>query len=318
MQYKNSIIVGDCKEVMQRLPKSCISACITDPPYNYEFVGHKWNPEEIERRIARVQNSKTLVKNIPYGSSLAGGIRNARWYERVRNNILEYEKWCYEWSCELFRVCKPGALVGAFNSTRTMAHIQVALERAGFYARDCIVYRRSSGIPKGLNVAAKLEKLGYSDSEKWIGWHSCLRNEWEAVVVVQKPLDTNYIETLLKHDIGLFHAQNPDGTFRTNIIEGLPREKTEEFNVHCTVKPLRLMETLVEMLVPRHKGNIVLDPFCGSGTTLLAARNLGLNYVGIDTNADYVAISKRRLGQTDAKITANKINEKSHTLELFS
>lgn len=46
-----------------------------------------------------------------------------------------------------------------------MAHVQVALERAAFYARDCIVYRRSSGIPKGFNVQAKLEKLGEPDTE---------------------------------------------------------------------------------------------------------------------------------------------------------
>ncbi|MFN7926641.1 MAG: hypothetical protein U0Y68_01635 [Blastocatellia bacterium] len=48
----------------------------------------------------------------------AGGVRNARWYERVRQNILDYEQWCFEWATELFRVCKKGAIVATFNSTR--------------------------------------------------------------------------------------------------------------------------------------------------------------------------------------------------------
>lgn len=91
---------------MRTLPEGSVSACITDPPYNYEFIGHKWNAAEVERRIDRVKDSKTLVKNIPYGSGLAGGVRNARWYERVRQNILDYEQWCFEWATELLRVCK--------------------------------------------------------------------------------------------------------------------------------------------------------------------------------------------------------------------
>ena len=87
----------------------CVSACITDPPYNYEFVGRDWDHEEVKRRIAKARNGSTLVKNIPYGSGLAGGVRNARWYERARQNILDYETWCHSWAVELFRVCKPGA-----------------------------------------------------------------------------------------------------------------------------------------------------------------------------------------------------------------
>jgi site-specific DNA-methyltransferase (adenine-specific) len=195
----DQILTGDCREILRKFPENCIAACITDPPYNYEFIGHKWDAVEVERRLERIKNSKTIVKNIPYGSGLAGGVRNARWYKRVRENILDYENWSFEWATEVFRVCKPGAVVAAFNSTRTMAHVQVALERAGFYARDCLVYRRSSGIPRGLNFEAELKQKGLSGSRQWEGWHSCFRNEWEAIVVVQKPLVNNYINTVMEY-----------------------------------------------------------------------------------------------------------------------
>lgn len=296
LRPQDSLLVGDCRELLAKIPAASIAACITDPPYNYEFIGHKWDHVEIERRLDRVKSSNTLVKNIPYGSGLAGGVRNARWYEKNRTNILDYQEWCYSWGKEVFRVCKPGALVAAFNSSRTMAHVQVALERAGFYARDCIVYRRSSGIPKGLNVSAKLEKLGDQNSDKWEGWHSCLRSEWEAIVVVQKPLENNYIETLQKYEVGLFHAGNEDGSFQSNILEGLRRGGAEDFNVHCTVKPLPLMLKLIDMMVPPSAGNIVLDPFAGSGTTLVAAKRLGLTYLGMEINPAYAAIARQRLG----------------------
>ena len=293
----NEILIGDCREVMKSLPENYVSACITDPPYNYEFIGHKWNDSEIQRRMERINSkeSKTLVKNIPYGSGLAGGVRNERWYERNRNNILDYEKWCYEWGEELFRICKPGATVLVFNSTRTVAHVQVALENAGFYARDIIVYKRPSGIPKGVNIKQQLEKKGYENSEKWDGWHSCLRNEWEAICVLQKPLVNNYLETLLEYGTGLFYTKDHFGGFQSNILEGIQRDKNEDFNVHCTVKPIALMRKLVEIFVPRLEDSILIDPFAGSGTTLLAAKELGISYVGVEIVPDYIEIINKRL-----------------------
>ncbi len=291
----DQVYLGDCREILKQIPENSISTCITDPPYNYEFIGHKWDAREVDRRLSRVKHSKTMIKNIPYGSGLAGGVRNERWYQRVRENILAYEQWCLEWAKEVFRVCKPGAIVAAFNSTRTMAHVQVALEDAGFYARDCMVYRRSSGIPKGLNFQAKLQQKGASNDRDWEGWHSCLRNEWEAIVIVQKPLIDNYENTVMQYGIGLFHTMNSDRSFQSNILENIPRDKNEDFNIHCTVKPLALMEKLVDLFVPPSSEHIVLDPFAGSGTTLVAAQNLGRSYIGIEIVPEYLEICKQRL-----------------------
>lgn len=291
----NSIICGDCFDIMKQLDKESIACCITDPPYNYEFMGKAWNKNEIDRRLQRIKNSNsTLIKNIPYGSGLSGGIRNARWYEKNRQNILDYQLWIESWGKELFRTIKPGGLVLVFNSTRTIAHVQVALENAGFYARDILVWRRNSGIPKGINISKKLEKEGDLDARNWEGWYSCLRNEWEAIAVLQKPLINNYAETLNKYHVGLFHAKDNTG-FQSNIIENIRREVLDKFNTHPTVKPLNLMRCLVRLAVPKGYGNIVLDPFSGSGTTLLAAKHEGIDYIGIEINASYVEISKKRL-----------------------
>lgn len=306
--YKNSILTGDCREKLKELPDDYISACITDPPYNYEFIGHKWDENEIQRRKDKVKDSNTLVKNIPYGSGLSGGVRNKRWYEKNRNNILDYEDWCYEWALELFRVCKPGATVLVFNSTRTVAHVQVALEKAGFYARDIVVYRRNSGIPKGINMQKKLEKKGFENPEQMEGWHSCLRSEWEAICVLQKPLSNNYIETLVKHGTGLFYTQMDNGGFQSNILENIIRDKSADYNIHSTVKPLDLMKRLVNIFVPRTEGSIVLDPFAGSGTTLVAAKEAGLDYIGIEIEPTYIDIIEKRLSES---------NDSQDTMQLF-
>jgi site-specific DNA-methyltransferase (adenine-specific) len=64
-------------------------------------------------------------------------------------------------------------------------------------------------------------------------------------------------------------------------------------NHHPTVKPLKLMSYLI--VLGSRPGDIVLEPFAGSGTTCLAARNLGRNYIGIEREAEYVKIAKARL-----------------------
>lgn len=279
---------------MPEMPNNSIAACITDPPYNYEFIGRKWDEKEISRRLKKVKDSKTLVKNIPYGSGLAGGVRNERWYQRNQENVIEYTNWCKQWGHELFKVCKHGAPVAVFNSTRTVAHIQVALEEAGFYTRDILVYRRHSGIPKGLNLKRKLEKMNHPDSETWDGWHTCFRNEWESIVLVQKPLLNNYWETLQKTGVGVFKTINEDGSFQSNILEGYQNKSEKKF-AHCTVKPLELIKKLILTLVPKSNDNIVLDPFAGSGTTLVASKELGYNYTGIEIEKEYVDIIKNRL-----------------------
>lgn len=291
----NQVLLGDCREVLASFPEGSISCCITDPPYNYEFIGRQWDHQEITRRIERIQDSSTLVKNIPYGSGLAGGVRNKRWYERNRQNIVEYQTWCVEWGRAVFRVCKPGAVIAVFSSTRTFAHVQVAMEEAGFYARDCLVYRRHSGIPKGLNLTKKLQKLGRKDADDWEGWHSCLRCEWEAIAVLQKPLLNNYVETIEESGLGPFKAINRDGSFQSNILEGFSKTPDESFDAHCTIKPLGLIRKLIDLFVPSGGDHVVLDPFAGSGTTLVAAHQQGHPYVGIEIEKAYLPLIKKRL-----------------------
>ena len=63
---------------------------------------------------------------------------------------------------------------------------------------------------------------------------------------------------------------------------------------HPTVKPEKLMEWLVELITP--PGGVVLDPFAGSGTTLQAALNKGFQPIGIEQEADYIQLIKKRLG----------------------
>lgn len=72
------------------------------------------------------------------------------------------------------------------------------------------------------------------------------------------------------------------------------RDQTPRKNTHPTIKPIKLMEYLLKLITPPN-GGIVLDPFCGSGSTLVAARNLGINAIGIELQEEYCEIARKRI-----------------------
>lgn len=67
-------------------------------------------------------------------------------------------------------------------------------------------------------------------------------------------------------------------------------------NTHSTVKPLKLMAYLITL--GSREGDVVLDPFVGSGTTCVAAKMLGRNYIGIELNPEYADIANARINAT--------------------
>lgn len=62
---------------------------------------------------------------------------------------------------------------------------------------------------------------------------------------------------------------------------------------HLTIKPLDIIKTLIEN--SSRKGDLVLDPFLGSGTTAVACKSLGRNYIGFEINEKYYRIANERI-----------------------
>ena len=82
------------------------------------------------------------------------------------------------------------------------------------------------------------------------------------------------------------HTKN--ATAKTGELQRLPRG-----NHHPTVKPVDLMKYLCRLITP--PGGLILDPFCGSGSTGVAAMREGFNFIGIELNNDYAEIARRRI-----------------------
>ena len=85
-----------------------------------------------------------------------------------------------------------------------------------------------------------------------------------------------------------------DVPYRCVCEKKITQKRVTKGNFHPTVKPLKLMSYL--MTLGSREGDVVLDPFVGSGTTALAAKLLGRRCVAIEVNPGYVEIAKARLG----------------------
>lgn len=105
------------------------------------------------------------------------------------------------------------------------------------------------------------------------------------------------------------------GRFPSNVIGEILQEDYQKYfycpkvsrkerhigidNNHPTVKPITLMEYLIKLITP--PGGTVLDPFNGSGSTGMAATGLGLDYIGLELDPNYVKITEQRIGAWLAK-----------------
>jgi DNA modification methylase len=80
---------------------------------------------------------------------------------------------------------------------------------------------------------------------------------------------------------------------KTEIDNPFQRGETLRKNTHPTCKPIKLMSYLITLL--SREGNIVLDPFLGSGTTAIASKLLNRSYIGIEKEKEYINISQQRI-----------------------
>jgi site-specific DNA-methyltransferase (adenine-specific) len=300
-EWLDQIVCGDALEILPRLPANSVDLVLTDPPYFLDKLDNEWTPERAARRFYKSQ----AVFHLPPGMKFDPN-QGRRMYE-----------WYLEVSRELLRVLKPGGFFFSFSSPRLLHRMACAVEDAGFHIRDTFLWLYTQNQPKAMGVTHFIERMPLSEDtkqslkERLSGWKTPqVKSCYEPIIVAQKPYEGTFLENMLQHGVGLFNTEVRIGQnmFPANVllVEGIeetldkyflvPKPSVDErgaFNQHPSVKPLALCEYLIQLTVP--EGAVVLDPFLGSGTTALAARNLMRRYIGVEINPEYVDIACKRV-----------------------
>ena len=106
---------------------------------------------------------------------------------------------------------------------------------------------------------------------------------------------------------------NPKARPKINDVIALPIIIRNDGNTHPTPKPLDLILPLTKHW--SNKADLILDPFCGSGTTCVAAKMLGRRYIGIDISEKYCEIARQRLEAVDTGVPVRE--QRKGQLALF-
>lgn len=300
-QFLNKIICADALKALNQFEDGSVDIVLTDPPYFLDKLDNQW-----DYKVVSDKKNRYTVKSLPAGMKFdrEQGIRFYNWYLAV--------------SKELFRILKPGGFFFSFSSPRLYHRMASAVDDAGFEIRDCFLWVYTQNQAKAMSLDHFIDKLNANQRTKDIlknklkGWKTPqIKSCFEPIVMAQKKSEGTFLENMIKNEVGLFNTsvRIGDNMFPSNIltIENIneimdknflikkpSRNEKAGFNNHMTVKPLLLCEYLLRLSV-FSKNAIILDPFVGSGTTVIAAKSLGLNYIGIDSNPEYVEIARKRL-----------------------
>lgn len=344
----NKIYVGDNVEVMRTFPSNIIDSIVTDPPYGLKFNNQKWDYD-----IPSVIQFQEMLRIAKPGAHLLcfGGSRT---FHRIAVNIEEAGWELREIILWLYVTGFPkGINISKAFDKRAGAERKIVRERrvqrntqtwgkSGMLAAKEQIFdvtepatnlaRLWDGYNTAIKpyyepiiVAMKPMKHTYTDNALKYGVAGLnvgdckipdpdekdpyAEGRWPANIIT----DAETAETMELEsgwDPGLarrfFYCPKPD--------EGEKNIGLEDKNDHLTVKPVDLMRYLCTLTRPP-SGGIVLDPFCGSGTTLMGAVLSHREWIGIDISEEYVAKARERVkGVTPdewlktPKPTKNQIN----------
>ena len=287
------VSLADGIDAVRRVPSSSVHLILSDIPYG--IGSDEWDVLHNNTNSAFRGTSPAQVK--------AGGIFKHRgkplngWSEADRRIPAEYQRWCESFASEWLRVLKPGGSAIIFAGRRFSHRCVVAFEDAGFTFKDSLAWIRETAPHRAQRLSAVFGRRGdVKNGEKWDGWKvGNLRPKFEPILWLVKPypIGTTITDNVLADGVGAFnetafvtYESNPNNILKSGFAPG-------EAGQHIAQKPVKLLKALIELTTL--EGQVVLDPFCGSGSTLVAAKILGRSYIGFDNDASCVSIAEQRL-----------------------
>lgn len=286
----NNIICGDCLDILKTIPDNTVDLIMTSPPYADQ------------------------IKN--YGDN----------FKKIHPD--KYVEWFLPRAAELYRVLKKNGsfvlnisdkLDGKFQNIYVFQLVVSLYEKIGFkLVRDYVWYNPATPpnvFSRGTMGRTKKSHeycFWFAKSESWTFNMDPIRKPYSGSM--QKILNGEVIHGTRedntrpsRHNFDLSRKWNNNGgadpgsviTISNTSSNGVFHTLCKEMGIK---HPARFPEKLVEFFVlsGTNEGDVVLDPFSGSGTTAVVSKKLKRNYIGIEANPDFCRLSEAWLNVTNA------------------
>lgn len=285
----------DCLDGMKQLENNSVDLIATDPPYN---IGKDFDNENSSKG--------------------------------------EYLNWCSKWIPELSRVLKYGGAIWVTLGWQCVAEIKCLFDKCddlrlknwviwyrqdgwkgdrGFaHSYEHILYFIKSPIKEErilefrnyMNEARKKKNLSLSQINAKLGWATtgggCASGYMGDKEDKQIPSPNHYeqLRSLLDMDNSFDDLVNDEKYIKFNKVDECNdlwiTPKSEQHRLgHPTQKPLKLFQRMIK--ASSNEGDLILDPFMGSGTTAFACKSLKRNFIGFEINKEFVDIINKRMTQ---------------------
>lgn len=187
-------------------------------------------------------------------------------------SFAEYDEFTRKWLAGCRRVLKDTGTIWVIGSYHNIYRVGAIMQDLGFWILNDIVWIKSNPMPNFRGVR--------------------FTNAHETMIWAQKNKDAKYT---FNHQA--MKALNDDLQMRSDwnipLATGKQRIKVNGSKAHSTQKPEALLHRVI--LSSTQPGDVVLDPFFGSGTTGAVAKRLGRHFIGLERDAKYVKVAQKRI-----------------------
>lgn len=206
-----------------------------------------------------------------------------------KRSVEEYLSWCKEWLKEMVRVTKDTGAIFVHNIPKWLIYFASYLNEIAIF-KHWIAWD-AMGVPLGKTLLPNHYGILYYIKSKEYKFYD-IRGLHKRCRVC------NYVLKDYGGKKDQMHQFGPIGSdVWTDIHRIRHRKRRDE---HPCQLPIHLLERL--LLMTTDEGDIVLDPFVGTGTTAIAAKKLGRQFIGIDIDKNYVEMTKKKLEETNSTV----------------
>ena len=260
---RDTVQLKDCIDAMRQIPDHSVDLVIADPPYNAS-KGNVW----------KWDNSVRLPG--------FGGDWSKIMADWDAMSLGDYWTFTVAWLSEVKRVVRPTGSIWVHGTFHNIGIINFAMQMLDIEIINEVVWYKRNSFPNlsGRRLTASHETLLWAHTG---GKKRHYYFDYEAAKALSLSGDT---------------LKEPGKQLRT--VWNIPNNKQRRelaHGKHPAQKPLRLLKRMLE--ITSKPGDILLAPFAGSGSECVAAKEMGLHFLGFETNPGYIAICRERLEDTD-------------------
>lgn len=274
---------ANCFDWLREQPPLSIQGVCTDPPFGIvEFSPHE---------MTKLRNGRGGVWRLPPtigGSQRAPLPRFTTLTPQEREHVRIYFR---EFGEALIPALAPGSHVFIASTPMLQYLVQSGMAEAGFEVRGAVMrlYRGFRGGDRPKLAEQEFPEVCVTP-----------RGAYEPWMLFRKPIEEKTVaQNLRKWGTGALRRLNVDQPLPDIIQSGKTPIAEESISNHPTVKPQQLLRILARSLLPLGEGQI-LDPFCGSGSTIAACQAVGYNSIGVEVDEEYFSLLTMNIDEFSA------------------